>query len=423
MKKLVEFFKSILIVVLMLAVIALFVFSLPTKTLTAAPRLAAALRPFAGVLGISEAELMDTAPAAAAQITAAAQPIAISVNTSAGRQSFLGDFSALDAAYEQLGSLLGQALDSAGDGVATDEAALMAALSGQSVLLRYAGSVPAAALGAWLHTAAPQGQASDFILALDGSQVVLYLVGETALRYPTAADAAEFSDALTRYAPDGSRLAFEEEGAEYAALQPFSLLPAEPPRMPAAAVSNPCDTRFVSALASSLGFNPYGDARYVDDGGNTAFTEPGRSLTISAAGEVQLRMTEDSRFACVDDTCAGQIETARALLSTMTESVFGAARLYLTGYEPTESGAVCRFDYCLEGLPAPSGATSAAEVTLADGAVTFLRMTVRRFTPAGEPVPLLPAAQAAAIAQPGAALHLVYTDGGDGTVTPSWAAQ
>lgn len=423
MKKVTEFLKSILIVLLTLAVIVLVVLSLPTKTLTAAPRLAAVLRPFAGVLGISEAELTDTVPAAETQITAAAQPVAMSVNAPAGRRSFLYDFAALDAAYEQLGHLLGQALDSAENGSVTDKNSLQTALSGQSVFLAYPGTLPAAALGAWLHTAAPEERASSFVLSLEREQVALYLAGEKVIRYDTAADAAEFSEVLARYTPDGSRFAFEESSGLYAGLDPLCLLPGALPKLAAATIGNPCDSRFVSALATALGFNPYGDARYVDDAGNTAFTEPGCSLTVTAAGDVQLRTAGDSRFRCADNSCTGQIEAARALLDTVAGNSFGAARLYLTDYEQTETGAICRFDYCLAGLPVSAGSGRAAVVTVENGAIVSLQLSVRRYAFAGDAVSLLPAAQAAAIASPGASLHLVYTEGGDGTLTPTWAAE
>ena len=62
-RRLLEIGKDILIVFLVLVNVTLAIMCLPTKTLTQTKWLASALRPFAGLFGLNEAELTYTAPA------------------------------------------------------------------------------------------------------------------------------------------------------------------------------------------------------------------------------------------------------------------------------------------------------------------------------------------------------------------------
>ena len=107
-RKWLERAKSLLIAVLALTVLALTVLALPAKTVTDTPWLAALVRPFASVMGLTQGELTATPMADAASVTGAAQPVAVSVRNPAGRTSFQFDTAALDTAFEQFGAALGQ---------------------------------------------------------------------------------------------------------------------------------------------------------------------------------------------------------------------------------------------------------------------------------------------------------------------------
>ena len=102
-RRLLEIGKDILIVFLVLVNVTLAIMCLPTKTLTQTKWLASALRPFAGLFGLNEAELTYTAPATGSAFIGAAQPIAVTLSTEAGRQSAQYDFAALDTLYGQYG--------------------------------------------------------------------------------------------------------------------------------------------------------------------------------------------------------------------------------------------------------------------------------------------------------------------------------
>ena len=102
-----------LIALLAVILLALTVLALPVKTVTDTPWLAALVRPFASLMGISQGDLTDTPMADAGSVTGAAQPVSVSVRNPAGRTSFQYSFSTLDASFEQFGAALGQALETA----------------------------------------------------------------------------------------------------------------------------------------------------------------------------------------------------------------------------------------------------------------------------------------------------------------------
>ena len=75
--------------------------------------------------------------------------------------------------------------------------------------------------------------------------------------------------------PDGSFFAFEDSSGAYKQAAALSLITPQTALVDAIA-ANPCEARFVASLASSLGFNHYGDAKYIDPAGTTSFTETTR---------------------------------------------------------------------------------------------------------------------------------------------------
>ena len=220
--------------------------------------------------------------------------------------------------------------------------------------------------------------------------------------------------------PDGSFFAFEDAQARFSSVEPLSLLPGQTPQIHAAEAANPCDARFSDALAATLGFNPYGDARYTDDAGNTTYTETGYALSISASGELLLRAdVQSTRFQAASGEQAELVECARSLLSAMTAGVNSDARLYLTDLEQNGSESVCTFDYFLSGIPVLPAGGYGAEVRFSGTSIVQVRLVLRAYTLTTQTLSVLPPAQAAAILPEGSALRLVYSDTSAG-ITAGW---
>lgn len=406
-KKVVELCKSLLIALLALSILALTVLALPTRTLTQTPWLAAILSPFAQVLGMERA----SAPLAQADETSApaAQPVQLSIMTGGGRATLAHDFTALDEGYEALGGLLAQALDTADAPQQATRARLFDALGGESVAFIYPGALPADAVASWLGADGAALAGCDawlFALSARGETAQLYLLGETALVAETQLASETITHAAGAYHPDGSQFLFENAAEPYAHLDGAALIPAAP-TLRAAELTNPCDSRFITALASRLGFNPYGDATYTDDAGNTFFSETNYTLQISADGRLRLRSQDRARLPA-SGGAAGQIQAARELLGQLLSGVQSDARLYLTGYTPTDTGAVCTFDYVLSGARVLQTSGAGASVTISSGRITAVDAVLAGYTLTDETLTLLPAAQAAVLLADDTRMELCY---------------
>ncbi len=403
MKRVLEWGKTLLIVLLSCSLALLTLAALPADTIRGSEPLSRLLQPVAPLLGLPQAELayVETAPT----VMDAAKPVAISVRGSAGRGSVMGDFSLLDAAFESLGGALGRALDTAQELSPVSEAQLEAALSGLSVCYFYGDALPVELLASWLGAQlTTESAAQCCALAVEDGEVTLYLVGEERLRARTAVDAGELEKLLDSFRPDGSLLGFESE----LSVSALSLIPGQNPEVPGGTAVNPCTVRGQTELATALGFNPYGDSRYTDSQGTTHFSEASLALQVDADGRITMTSAAEDRFRAADGGLQSLVETARQLTQLVNGSDFGAARLYLTGVSRSEEGeTVCVFDYFISGYPVAL-AEHAATVTFRGQRVTELRMLARRFVLSEQTCYPLPVKQAAAILTRGHPLQLQY---------------
>lgn len=419
--RLLEIGKDLLIVLLVLVNLVLAIMCLPRKTLTETKWLAGALRPFAGLFGLNEAELTYTLPSSGNTITGAAQPILISLNTEAGRQSAQYSFDALDELYSQYGSLLAQALESGAALQSSTRAAFNRALLGQSAVFCYPGAVSPEVVGAWLNVRAPSGAAAQwYLLAAEPDGIALYLLGEDCQVLHTGLSSDALTQQLQTVIPDGSSFAIEADGAPYAALDPLSLVSASSAAVHDAAGSNPCDARFISTLATKIGINPYGDARFVDNDGTTSFTETGLSLRVSAQGNILLQIQqEDARFQSASASASDRIEAARSLLSELTGGQYGEARAYLQSYTEQDGEAVCTFGYYLSGI-AVQAQEGGIEIRFSGRQITRASVLCRSYSQQTQTAALLPAAQAAACLPKGGTLRLLYAEDASGQLHAGW---
>ena len=413
-----ELIKDVVIVVLAVSLIVLAVLSLPAQSIRKSPFLSSLLQPLASLLGLEQAELAYLE--VKEPVMDAALPLAISVNTETGRSTAIWDFDALDSAFETLGGALGQALDTAQTPEISSRSDLRTALQGESVYFSYDLRLPAAVLASWLD-AAPEvelPQVDACALVIEGEEVALYLVGATVQKAATGLSAETLSPLLAQFRPDGSAFAFETD----ATVDAFSLLPTGSPALPDAQVESPCDSRFQEALATALGFNPYGDTTYTDAAGVTSFTEAGCALEAAPDGQIRLTVTADDRFQAADETEEALVEEARRLATLTAGESAGAARLYLTAITEGDAGeTICTFDYYLSGVKVTLSAGHAAEVTFAGQSVRAMTAQALTFTTTGATLPVMPVTQAAAILAPGEKLELSYQLQGD-TLQAGWVS-
>ena len=408
--------KSLLIILLICTLLLLTIAAMPKEMIRSTPWLSNMLQPLAPFLGLQEAELVyveDAQP-----ILNAAQPLRITVGNTAGRYTAQWDFASLDSAFDMLGSLLGQALDTAEEFTEVSTSQLTAALSNPSVCFDYGFSLSARLLGSWLDAASVTADVTgeQYILAVEEGQVNLYLSGRDKLCAATSVDAAALLTILESVKPDGSLYGFETDTR----LQPLALLPGSNPRIEAAETTNPCDTRYLEALATALGFNPYDENRYTDSAGVTWFSETNCSLQIDPAGQVLLSSTSADRFQADSNTMEALVELARELVQLTTGHVLGEARIYLNSVARTDAETTVTFDYVLQGVSVVCSSGPAATLTFSGQSLTEMRIQVMTFSCTGEAVQLLPPVQAAAIIPMGGKLELQYACTGFGPMGAGW---
>lgn len=415
-KRVLEMGKTGLIVLLVTCLLLLTVAAMPVETIRSSPWLSSVLQPFAAVLGLPEAELVYVEQAQ--PIADAAQPLTISVCNAGGRYTAQWDFAALDTAYETLGGLLGEALDTAQSFAPSNLVQLKRALSQNSVCFDYDFSLPMELLSSWLDAGEPEesGQAFMYVLAEEGGTVRLYLVGEDCYRADTQVDPENFRALLEQFKSDGSQFAFETDSK----LEPMFLRPQTAPKIESVYVSSPCDSRYVESLATALGFNAYDENRYTNSAGVTYYSEPNCSLQIGADGRILLKSSAPERFRAASMTLQAQVELARSLVELAVKEVMGSARIYLSGISREEGQTVCSFDYVLAGIPVSCGGEPAVRVTFSEQSVVQMNVFVANFALTGGRLSVLPPVQAEAILPEGSRLALEYDCSNPGELTAGW---
>lgn len=414
-RRTIELCKDIILVLLVANLILLALMALPTESVRQSPLLSAVLQPLAQVLGMDQAELayMEVAE----PVMDAARPLAVSLRNTAGRYTAIWDFAALDTAFETLGGALGEALDTAAAPTPVSQAQFQQALSGQSVYFAYGLTLPATVLASWLDAVPDESlpEMNACALAVEGDTVALYLLGEDCQKAETGLLADTLENLLEQFRPDGSAFAFEVDSS----LSPYALLPGENPAPPGAVVGNPCDSRYVEALATALGFNPYGDTSYTDSSGTAYFSEAGCALQISPAGEILLTSTAQDRFQAGGDATEDLVEEARRLADLAAGDAAGEARLYLSDLTVAEGETVCTFDYYLSGIPIALGKGYGIQVTFSGQSVRRMEGTALRVETTGDIQLVMPVAQAAAVLPEGSDLTLEYQLQ-DGAMQAGW---
>lgn len=377
---------------------------------------------FSSLLGGSAAQPPRMAQEPA--LTDAAFPMVISVLGPTERASFWGDFDALDAAYEALGGHLAAALDTAGEPTAITAADFAEAARGQGVYFQFPGPVPLGVLAAWLDAGSTASfSASRFFLSVEDEKVSL-LAGDGVAycRMETQVDAAQLLEALDAYPADGTHFAQELDDGRYDRLEALTLVDASRTALPAGESENPCDDRFLTGTASALGFNPYGDSKYRGDDGSTVYTESDCTLRIRADGLLTLQNAGlHPRFSAASSSDGDRIEYVRALLQTLAGDLLGDGRLEFTALREIGGGVSVEFSYLLGGLPVAQSQGAAVQAQFQGAVLSSLRFRVRTYTlSAGDSVPLLPPAQAAAIQPQGAGLQAAYADVGEERLEAGW---
>ncbi len=411
-RRVVEWIKSILIVLLLGSAVLLAVMAVNNGML---PDLSSA--------GLLEKTAGITAQSQTVRSQTAAKPVQISIRSENGRASALCDAAVLDSVYERFGGSFGQALETDEAAVPCDMAAVQQALSVPSIYFSYPGDVPLSALAQWLDAEhAGVEIASWLALSIDGDTVWLYYgTDEQASVCRTYLQADRLLTELTSFRPDGSVFAFESE--VLSALAPLTLLnPDNAADIYAVQAANAYSEDTATHAASLLGFNPYGDGYYTEADGTVVFSEVGCTLRIGTDGTISVvnQNSDNAQLRAADESLTAAIEAARALVSELTRPYLGSAVLYLSELIQADGVVTVCFDYYLNGIRIFRQEDHAAQITISGTQITQASVRVRTYTLLTETCTLLPAMQAQALSGEGGRLRIAYADTGAANLSAGW---
>ena len=359
--------------------------------------------------------------APAAELTA---PVRVAVTGDYGRHGGVALTTEDPGFADPLGRRLLEALGSARDYAPCTGADFLRALRGPSLYYDFLEPLPLSVLAGLLGGGEELSPREDLsarrlLIAAQDEGTVLYLWdgGENCFRASTAVSADSLEQVIGRYELGDASFAMDGTGPEQV-LDPCSLLPAQPPELPAYTVGDPL-AGGSDWLLSALGFIPRSRTRHTESNGTELIMDGDRTLRIRPDNTVLYQSGDEPSLRV---RAAGELPTAReaalgagSLLEGLLSPVSGEARLWLQGFRRSGEVTVLRFGYQLGGVPLRfQDGGFALEATLTGTAVTSLSLRLRQYVPAEEASLLLPLSQALAVAaaSPGKVLSIGYVERG-----------
>ncbi len=336
--------------------------------------------------------------------------------------------------YESAGTLLSEAVGSAGACARVSVPAFERALSGSGIYFDFVCALPSELLfdRVLVGESGSLSAVRRVLLASNGAEedASLYVEDEKQglCVFSTAVSEATLADCLASVEEDNVSFAFEMDGAQR--LAPYTILPAQPPKLFVLAASNPIAVQSrIDAILDTLDFNPHTQSRYTETSGASVILGEDRSLRIHPDGTVRFEGTADDSCALLRVDTAAAVPTlpeaagaCRTLLEAMLAAAGTQTQLYLSAAAQEGGTSRLSFDYMIDGTPVHfSDGSHAAELTVEGSCVTRFSLRIRSYTPQTETVQLLPAAQVLPIAaryersEP----TVCYLDGGE-RVSADW---
>ncbi len=420
--RVVEIFKSVLIVLLMAAMLLLFLLTWstdPDSLPEGVGRVVSAVSGFFGG-GFEAAPVVEGSRADT--YGEASPPNTVAVMRNGSLEGFFACEGTLDEAYSHVQLTLADCLGSAeGQSNVSQREFLLAANEPGAVFIRYSGAQPLSLI-ALSHGVEAYGVGGEMVasllLAPGGENVILYAAGGGQyMRMATAVADSRLgplfdgiSGADAAYSSD---LGFD--GAELA------VYPARELRVPVITVQpSAMSESAVTGLMSAFGMNTESNYRYVSSDGTQYAVENGVTLAVGSDGSIAYSSGEDGGIGLRPDAAdAGVIEFCRAILESGSAGVVGDAEWTLRGFERTEERAEVRFGYTVNGLPLYVGEyESAAEFVIEEGRLTEAHIALLRCASGAESALMMPPASAAVV---GLSEPAYFTGGGYGEVVPQWS--
>lgn len=368
----------------------------------------------------------------------AAQPLRMAVTLRGGEESLRYgvqyDQEAQDILFQQMYSLLVEALSSAEAPAAVDETSWREALNtSPGIYFDWQDNLLFSVLVGWLSVENGQltGSVRRLVLTAQEGQAVIYYCGQEETYYRAVCpmvDVSRLSEAVAGVKDNGAQFAFEQE--EFDGLAPYTLLLGENLTPKIYQASNPLEQEEIrEQVRQTLDFSDDSSVSYVTS--NEQVIRNGNdTLRLAADGSTVTFTAADggSRYLVTSSGVYGAVERCRQLAVDTLGDLCGQARLYLMSVEENgEESWQIEFGYLLDGVPVRLGDEGyAARFQVSGGRVVSFTLCLRSYTDSGTTSVVLPQRQAMAAMEAkghqGEELLLVYLDTGIQQVSASWAA-
>lgn len=372
-------------------------------------------------------------------LTAAARPTRIAVVNDDGRYGVQYDTQAVDAAFDNLGALLGEAVGTASAPFVIQEARWRQALTQPGVYFDFSGAIPFSALSGWLRggevNTALTANARRMVLSFgDGeNDVWLFWLDEDTGHFYACSTPLDRTlhllPNLASWLPNAAFFAFEDP--DYADCYPYTLITSTPsPAVYSAStpLSAENDANAGQVLAA-LNYAAAAGSSYATSEG-TRYTDGNNTFLLTNSGTLRYHAADPVQPASADaeaPTTAQLIEVTRKLAADTLGLLCGDARIYLISAQADGDSLSITYGYSLNGAAVSLYDEGwAARFTIEKGALSGFTLHFRSYTATASSTLLLPELQAVAALNAlnarGGELLLSYRDTGGDSVTAGWIA-
>lgn len=356
-------------------------------------------------------------------------PLFVSV-TSAEGAHWATKYSAdtLKEVYEKTGNTISEAIGSASGETEVNERQWRNALSSQGLFYDYLNPMSLSVISSWLGVDVSEEVGARVVRRLCVSSqnegVYLYYKDEDNGKFFRCNTAVRVENLLLyaeEYLPNGSRFVFEMD-EKYAGCDPYSIVVIEQAKPTVLKSENPIGSSVaVEDIVSIFGINPY--SKYEEADGTQVFIENDFSMRIGGDGVVRFKNSgETVGISDLEyDDMSEAISAVRNLILETMEKASGEAAVMLVSAESNNETFVIRFGYFVDSIPVYLYNDGwAAEFVLENGRLREAVLNFRKYSSIEETSAVLTCRYAAAAAQDGEEPLLCYVDEGSHNTSASW---
>lgn len=375
---------------------------------------------------IQPSDNAETASVSSAKI----EPMAVSVYLGAGsRHASVYDRESILNDYQRFSVYLAEALGSAGEPVESNRQSWLNALGGQSVYFRFLSPQPlsflSGVLGTQMSSSAGLASSEELCIACEDNSVRLYYRADAGYYFcSTGVSADALRARLMEFVPNGAY--FSHEISSLSDLRESILVPETLPPIKSIVSGGTCSQARMKDLSfEPFEINEYTVSEYMEGDGKIVYLDTGGSLHISTGGIVEYFGNGSSGINSVSSGLENVLSLSWNIINRTLSEESGFADIFYS--HTIQEGNVTKvyFSYSANSIPISlSGGGYAAEFEFTGSRLSYAKLCFRNFTVVEDiiDVPPLTLAAAIAYANGSSSIKLTYSESGTG-INCVWVPQ